>query len=275
MKVFEATDPDQVSVFRDIRRQWQIQLKHGNFYAEGEQVILRLLQSRVKPFSLLIAPEYLERWRPLIASIDDPKLSVWVAEKKWMEESTAQRLNQACLAIGRVPEMPPLQSLVQGGAHCLVALEGIDHAVNVGAIMRNCAAFGVDAVLVDAKCSSPYSWRSIRTSLGGVFHVPVYSEASLMPLLRNLRNQKIEMIAVDPEGHQSISDFDFTAACCFIFGSEHRGISDDILNLASFRIAIPHSAKVDSLNVAAASAIILNRSSETRSSLRSQSQRDP
>ena len=276
MKVFEATERDQVSLFRDIRRQWQSQLRDGKFYAEGEQVLLRLLRSNVNVLSVLITPHYLDQWRPILEMKDDPDLTVWVAEKQWIEQNTAQKLNQGCLAVGRIPQAPPLsQILMREPNPCIVALDGINHAVNVGSILRNCAAFGVSAVLVNEKCSSPYSWRSIRTSLGGVFYVPVYSDITLIPQLRLLQNNKIKLVAVDPHGSQSITDFDFTADCCFIFGSEHRGISDDILNLAFSRISIPHSAKVDSLNVAAASAIILNRSNEANSSSRSQARRDP
>ncbi|MGH9857777.1 MAG: TrmH family RNA methyltransferase, partial [Acidobacteriota bacterium] len=166
---------------------------------------------------------------------------------------------------------PSLLNLASSGqTSCFVALDGIDHAVNVGSILRNCAAFGVTAVLVDDRSASPYSWRSIRTSLGSVFYVPVSSESSLNEQLHVLQEQNIELIAVDPQASRSLSDFDFTKNCCFIFGSEHAGISADILNLATARIRIHHSIKVDSLNVAAASAIILHRSNEARSSLRLQ-----
>jgi tRNA G18 (ribose-2'-O)-methylase SpoU len=269
MKVFEATDPGQVAAFRNMRREWKNHLLQGRFCAEGEQVIVRLLQSPVKVFSLLITPAYLERWRGLIETKDDSEPDVWIAEKKWMEESTAQKVNQGCLAIGKVPHPPSLQNLASSGqSSCFIALDGIDHAVNVGSILRNCAAFGVTAVLVDDRSVSPYSWRSIRTSLGSIFHVPVSSESSLTEQLKILQNQNIELIAVDPKGSRSVPDFDFTKNYCFIFGSEHAGISRDVLNLTAARLRIHHSLKVDSLNVAAASAIILHRSNEARSSLR-------
>jgi tRNA G18 (ribose-2'-O)-methylase SpoU len=200
---------------------------------------------------------------------------VWIAEKKWMEETTAQKLNQGCLAIGEIPQQPQLSKLVSSFFTCFVALDGINHAVNVGSILRNCAAFDVRSVLSDDRSVSPYSWRSIRTSLGTVFSVPVSCESSLIEQLQVLQNHNIHLIAVDPKGPQTISEFDFAKECCFIFGSEHTGISKNVSILANARIAIPQSSKVDSLNVAAASAIILQRSNEVRSFLRLQSQKGP
>src|SRR5687767_655875 len=141
MDVREATNPEQVARFREISRQWRKQLEGGFFYAEGEQVLLRLLDSNLKIVSMLITPQYFDQWKDLIASRDDVEQSIWIAEKKWMEEITAQKLNQGCLALGLVPVAPSLKDLIQqkGGSEtrpykdarvCFVALDGIAHAVN-------------------------------------------------------------------------------------------------------------------------------------------------
>ncbi|MCI0414602.1 RNA methyltransferase [bacterium] len=258
MHISKATDAHQVQAFSNISRQWRKQFEAGSFYAEGEQVVSRLLQSELSILTMLITEKHFEQWKPLIQRRQKDETTIWIAEKKWTEENTGQKLNQPCLALAKIPPDASLEHLIRKDSCCLVALDGIDHAVNVGAIVRNCAAFGVIGLLVDETSVHPYSWRAVRTSLGSVFQVPVAASNSLSETLRLLQNQyQITLIAADPEGSVRLSDLDFSKNSCFIFGNEHRGISKKILSLAPVRVAIPLSGKVDSLNVAAASAIFL------------------
>ena len=258
MHISKATNAQQVQEFYNLTRQWRKQFTAGNFYAEGEQVVFRLLQSELSIVSMLLTENHLERWKPLIELRRQKETTIWIAQKKWMEENSGQKLNQPCLALAEIPPSARLENLIRQDPCCLVALDGIDHAVNVGSIVRNCAAFGVTGLLVDGTTIHPYSWRAVRTSLGSVFHLPVVSSDSLSETLKLLQNQyQIRLIAADPEGSLRISETDFSMNCCFIFGNEHQGISKKILSLAPMRVAIPLSGKVDSVNVAAASAIFL------------------
>ena len=255
MHISQPTNGDQVQEFYNIARQWRKQFTTGRFYAEGEQVVFRLLHSELSILSMLLTENHFESWKALIEKKEG---TVWIAKKKWMEEKTGQKLNQPCLALARIPSSPRLENLIREDRCHLVALDGIDHAVNVGSIVRNCAAFGITGLLVDQTTIHPYSWRAVRTSLGSVFQVPVMSTDSLPETLRLLQNQhQISLLAAAPEGSCRLSETIFPKKCCFIFGSEHEGISKKILSLAPTQVAIPLSGKVDSLNVTAASAIFL------------------
>ncbi len=141
--------------------------------------------------------------------------------------------------------------------------------------MRNGAAFGVSAIFVDRSTVHPYSWRSIRTSLGGIFHVPVCVVDCLKQCLSGLKTQGIKVIAADPNGTISIGEIDFSKHSCLLFGNEHRGISKELLSLATARVAIPVSANLDSLNVAAASAIFLHYAHKAKAFALQQSQKAP
>jgi tRNA G18 (ribose-2'-O)-methylase SpoU len=255
MHISKATTAQQVEAFHNIARQWRKQFTAGNFYAEGEQVVLRLLQSELNIVSMLTSENNFERWKPLIERKEG---TIWIAEKKWMEENTGRKLNQPCLALARIPPATRLENLIQQNPCCLVAFDGIDHAVNVGSIVRNCAAFGITGLVVDETTIHPYSWRAVMTSLGSVFQVPIVTSDSLSETLRFLQNQhQIRLIAADPKGSCRISETNFSERFCIIFGNEHQGVSKKILSLAPMRVAIPLSGKVDSVNVAAASAIFL------------------
>jgi len=254
MQLIDSPTPGQVECFRDIRRQWQDQLKRGFFYSEGEQVFSRLLQSKVEISAVLLTRDYLEKYHSELLGRDS---TVFVAEKSWIEESTLQELNQGVLALARVPDFPPLSQWIEKSFCRIVALNGIDHAVNVGAILRNCAAFDVSAVIVDTDTVHPYCWRAVKASLGGVFHVPVYQVQDFCGTLKTFQNAGFSLIAADPAGTSLLSDLPIAEKSCVILGNEHRGISRSVLSLAPHRVAVPVSTKVDSLNVAVASAIVL------------------
>jgi tRNA G18 (ribose-2'-O)-methylase SpoU len=264
MNVLEATREDEVHVFCDLRRRSRLELERGNFYAEGEQVLLRLLRSSLPIHSVLTTPEFFERWISLFSRKDD--VTIWLAGKSWIEHKTGQKWNQPCLAFAKMPDPPPLDQLCTSNA-TFVALDGIDHAVNVGAIVRNCAALGITGLIADKTSVHPYSFRSVRTSLGGIFELPLFMPASLPEFLNDLRRRfGVNLIAADPHGSVSIAQMDFKRICCLIFGNEHSGITKAVGRLKPERVAIPISGRVDSLNVAAASAIFLHAAALAKSS---------
>jgi|GEM_PF-2933315 len=254
MQITHSPMAGQVECFRDIRRQWRDQCKRGFFYAEGEQIFLRLLQSEIKIVSVLLTHDFLEKY---LSRLEGRVSSVFVAEKSWMEENTQQKLNQGVLGFARIPEPQPLSHWFQSDRCCIVALNGIDHAVNVGAILRNCAAFDVSAVIADADTVHPYCWRAVKASLGGVLQVPVYRTTDFCDTLKSLQNSGVSLIAADPAGATALSELQIPPKICVILGNEHRGISLSVLSLAPRPVAVPLSAKVDSLNVAVASAVFL------------------
>lgn len=256
----ESLSYEQLDAFQKIERKWRKQLEQGIFFAEGESVFAVLLRSQIRIFTVLITPELLEKYR---SSMEGRELDLWIAEKAFIENTVQRKLNQGVIASGRIPEIPPLETIVNNAA-CIVALNGIDHAVNVGSILRNCAAFGVSAVVFDQGTVHPYCWRAIKASIGGVFHVPSYSTMDLVSLLKVLQNNNTMLIAADPSGAISIRKLKTARKVCLILGNEHRGISAGVMELQPERVCIPMKS-ADSLNVAAASAVFLHQISHLTS----------
>jgi len=252
MKIVTTHSSEETEVFRNLRKQLPDQLKQGFFYAEGEQVFARLLESQLEIVSVLITPKFFELHRK---ELEIRSCSVVVAEKSFMESITAQKLNQGIVAFARISSPFELSSLASLSSFCLVALDGLDHAVNIGTIFRNCAVFGVDAVVTTS--IHPYSGRVIRASSGGVFQVPHLVSTNLCDSLKFLKDLGTTLIAADPSSQILVSEKKFPQKICLILGNEHQGISSEISTMAPERIAIPMSGKMDSLNVAAASAIFL------------------
>ncbi|MEK6572030.1 MAG: RNA methyltransferase, partial [Bacteroidota bacterium] len=150
--------------------------------------------------------------------------------------------------------------------HLVVALDGLTNADNIGVIVRNCVAFGVNALIVPQNTSSPYLRRAVRMSMGAVFRLPIVSVENLAPSLRKLTNQfGTRIIATHPQPDAtSIEDADLNGSVCLVLGSEGKGISSEVLETCSEKVSIPMTLETDSLNVATASGIFLFEAARKR-----------
>jgi len=252
MKMIPSHSREDVEMFRNLRKQWPEQLKRGLFFAEGEQVFARLLKSKLEIISVLLTAELFQFHRE---ELEATSCKVLITEKSSIETITMQKLNQGVLALARIPEQIELASVERLKHFCIVALDGLDHAVNTGTIFRSCAAFGIHAVITSS--IHPYSWRVIRASLGGVFQVPYILSSDLHNTLSSLKGAGATLIAADPSSQTLLPEKKFPEKICLILGNEHKGISSEVLSLNPERIAIPITGNMDSLNVAAAATILL------------------
>src|SRR6266496_6163591 len=107
---------------------------------------------------------------------------------------------QGLLAVGKVPAQPLLEELLarSGRPWLLAAADGLSSAENLGAVVRNCAAFGVHALIVGETSSSPFLRRAVRSSMGTVFQLPVVESTNLIQTLQRLRERKVRCIAAHP-----------------------------------------------------------------------------
>jgi tRNA G18 (ribose-2'-O)-methylase SpoU len=239
----------------------------GVFVAEGLKVVDRLLASGLDVVSMLTTPEMLERLRPGGADFPFP---VYRADKRLLEKITGCRMHQGIMAIGRIPPERPLGAVLEhlSAPLLLAALDGIAHADNTGVIVRNCAAFGVQAVIAGANGCSPYLRRAVRNSMGAVFLLPVVHATDLPSVLAELAGRGVAILGTDPHADRPIDLQDLTRDLCLVFGSEEAGISPEVRASLTERVAIPMPPGVDSLNVSSASAVALYEVRRQRASRR-------
>jgi len=283
-----------------MRRQMEHR-KEGIFVAEGEKVVRRLLESDFGVVSLLMPEKWLAQLDPLLESRPET-VQVYLAEKTLLETLTGFSMYQGLLAVGRVPAQPSLDQILGRSSRplLLVALDGLTNAENLGALVRNCAAFGVHALITGETCTSPFVRRAVRSSMGTIFQLAVIELASiydsglirafaaastredyashtsdprsqgatpatLVETLRLLRSQDIHCIAAHPHAAaKNLRDGNFKSDCCILFGSEGYGISQSLLDCCDAAVAIPMAPKIDSLNVAAAAAVFLYEAQRQR-----------
>jgi tRNA G18 (ribose-2'-O)-methylase SpoU len=254
----------------------------GIFVAEGEKVTRRLLESHFTVVSVVLPEKWLENFRPLLEARTE-EFIVYLAEKEFLETLTGFSLFQGVLAVGRIPPPGSLDDIIAMSPkpHLFVAVDELANADNLGALMRNCLAFGVQALLVGETCSSPYLRRSARNSMGAIFQLAIWevkmaNEAarvrrddppkfSLVQTLQALRSRGIRCLAAHPHpSGKFLSQADFSGDCCVVFGSEGNGISPAVLATCDEWVQIPMQQQVDSLNVGAAAAVFLYEANRQR-----------
>ncbi len=248
----------ELAPYRTMRRQVEHR-KEGIFVAESDKVVQRLLESDFTVISLLLPEKWFHHFKPHLASRKED-IHVYLMEKHQLETLTGFSFYQGVLAVGRVPEAPSLESLLAQSAppRLFAAVEGITNAENLGGLVRNCAAFGVQGLFVDHTASSPYLRRAVRGSMGTIFRVPALEKLELVNTIRCLREHGVRCVAAHPHTTGAVlPETDFRGDCCVVFGSEGYGLSPDLLAACDQAVAIPMKPGVDSLNVGSAAAVFL------------------
>ncbi len=251
-------DLPELAPYRTMRRQLEHR-EQGIFVAEGEKVVRRLLESSLTVVSLLLPERWRREYEPLLKARPGG-IHVYVAEKAVLEALTGFSMYQGVLAIGKVPPAPVLECVLRASPRprLFVAVDGLSNAENLGALVRNCGAFGVQALLVNNTSSSPFLRRAVRSSMGVIFRLPVLEGLELPETMSRLRAAGIRCIAAQPHAlERALAETDLQHDCCIVFGSEGSGISGEVLAACSESAAIPMASGVDSLNVASASAVFL------------------
>jgi tRNA G18 (ribose-2'-O)-methylase SpoU len=185
---------------------------------------------------------------------------IFVAEKQLLETIVGFRMHQGIMAVGHVPREPSLVNLVDASRtpRLFVALDGLVFAENVGVVVRNCAAFGVQGILVAENSASPYLRRAVRNSMGTVFQIPVIHTPVLSEALATLHaSYGMSIVIADAHTRTSLYELDSSGDLCLVLGNEDAGASETVRSVASHAIRIPMKESVDSLNVGSASAVIL------------------
>ena len=233
----------------------------GLFIAESPKVIVRALDAGYEPISLLMEPRQIEgQGREILERC--PDVSVYTAQREVLAELTGYPLTRGVLCAMRRRPLPEVETLCRS-ARRIAVLEGIVDSTNLGAIFRSAAALGIDAVLVTPTCTDPLYRRAVRVSMGTVFQVP-WAQIGQTPAdwpekgmeqLHALGFKTAAMALSD----RSVSIDDEQLAkepkLAIVLGTEGDGLARSTIAACDYTVKIPMSHGVDSLNVAAASAV--------------------
>ena len=233
----------------------------GLFIAESPKVVERAMNAGYEPVSMLVEKKHIEGEAKEI--IDRAgNIPVYTAEFEVLKQLTGFAMTRGVLCAMRRRILPKVEDVCQG-ARRIAILENVMNPTNVGAIFRSAAALNIDAVLLTPACSNPLYRRSARVSMGTVFQIPwtyLSGDDAAWPhpgidLLKNLGFKTAAMALCDES--VSIDDEKLMAEdkLAIILGTEGDGLADTTISDCDYTIKIPMSHGVDSLNVAAASAV--------------------
>ncbi len=261
ISIDDPADP-RVAPYHSIRER-DLAGRHGRFIAEGK-VVLNVLfsSSSFAPESVLVLHNRL----PGIAALLErapAEMPIYVASQPVMDAIAGFHIHRGILAIGLKQPTLSAQSLAARlpETSLVLILVGLANHDNVGAIFRNAAAFGVDAVFLDNACCDPLYRKAIRVSVGAVLKVPFAATGNAGDLADMLDGLGFEQVALSPSGATDIRTLKRPKRLALFLGTEGEGLPDTLLSrLKTARIAM--SEDFDSLNVAAASAIALHHFSQ-------------
>ncbi|WP_309083299.1 RNA methyltransferase [Chelativorans sp.] len=258
IRIQDPEDP-RIATYRDVRER-DLVGRQGRFIAEGKVVLNVLFRaSRFAPESVFLRENRVPGLEELISHVPED-VPVYVAGGAVMDAIAGFHMHRGVLAIGlRGNEEAPEALLAQlPETAVVVALSGIANHDNMGAIFRNAAAFGADAVILDSDCCDPLYRKAIRVSVGAALKVPFARGGSAAAIVEALAAQGFETLALSPSGKHDIATIERAPRTAVLLGAEGPGLPPTLLErLPSVRI--PMRADFDSLNVAAASAIALHR----------------
>lgn len=239
----------------------RLEPEQGIFIAESPKVIDRALDAGCEPISLLMERKQIAgQARDIIARCKNTP--VYTADRALLATLTGYQLTRGVLCAMRRPSLPSTEKLC-AGARRVAVLENIVDATNIGAIFRSAAALNINAVLLTPTCCDPLCRRAARVSMGTVFQVPwtyIGDDASAWPLpgLTQLQAfgfktaaMALSDAAVSVEDPQLMSE----KKLAIILGTEGDGLAPSTIAHCDYTVRIPMSHNVDSLNVAAASAV--------------------
>lgn len=225
----------------------------GVFIAESPKVIGTALDAGYEPISFLMEKKHIEGdAKEILARC--PEVPVYTAERELLEQLTGYALTRGVLCAMRRPKPQSMEEVLKT-ARRVAVLEGIVDSTNIGAIFRSAAALGMDAVLLTSTCCDPYNRRAVRVSMGTVFQVPWAVAEDWMPRLCE-HGFKTAAMALD-ERAISIEDevLQKQEKLAVFMGTEGDGLNKATIDACDYTVMIPMYHGVDSLNVAAASAV--------------------
>ena len=241
----------------------EVQLKRiyepepGLFIAESPKVIRVALASGYEPESLLLDRKYISgQARDIIKACGE--IPVYTAEPEVLTELTGFKLTQGALCAMKRKKLSSAEEVLNG-AERIAVLEDVMNQTNVGAVFRSAAALGFDAVLLTSGCCDPLYRRSLRVSMGTVLRIPwTFLDEPAPDYIRMLQKHGFKAAAMALRSDTvSISDPVVSAAekLAVVLGTEGEGLRECSIEACDYTIKIPMYHGVDSLNVAAASAV--------------------
>lgn len=234
--------------------------KHGLFLIEGPRLVREALLAgwplREAFYAPRMASEPIQR---LVADLHSRAVPTFTVAGEELRDAAEAVTPQGILATAAIPETIPDGAAGEEGAESILVVDRVQEPGNVGALLRTADAYAVSPVLLIRGCADPFSPKAVRGAMGAHFHLRVVPDVSPEAALVRLREQGFRLIAAAARGGEDPSTLAGPGRWALAMGGEAGGLAPDILAAADQRVTIATPGRAESLNVAVAAGILLDR----------------
>lgn len=234
--------------------------KHGVFLIEGPRLVREALLAGWPLREAFHASRTSSRTiQRLVAELEASAVPTFSIAEEELRDAADAVTPQGILATAEIPETDPDAALGEEGTASILVVDRVQEPGNVGALLRTADAYAVATVLLTRGCADPFSPKTVRGAMGAHFHLRVVSDVSPGSALVRLRERGYRLIAAVARGGEDASTLARPGRWALAMGGEGGGLAPDILDVADQRVTIATPGRAESLNVAVAAGILLDR----------------
>jgi TrmH family RNA methyltransferase len=229
-------------------------IAEGKFIAEGKRLIIEALDSEYKCENVCVTNHFLNTEKEIIDSLHNNSIPTHVLNSKDFQKISSTKNSQGIVGVFRIPKA--INKNINDSI--IIGLENISDPGNLGTILRSCEWFGINTVLLSKDCAEIYNPKVVRSSMGAIFKLRLFDNLELPYKIEELKQMEYEAYYADMQGID-YRELNYNKKAVIIFCSEAFGPSNELKSICNSPITIPAKGNIDSLNVAAAAAVILSR----------------
>ncbi len=234
----------------------------GLIFVEGLRLAEECFKSGCQIETAFVAENLPERGQRLLADLTQKGISTFTVSDSVITALSSTVQSQGIIFIARRPTTSP--DLLQSSTSLWLGLDRLQDPGNMGTLLRTAEAAGVGSVLALGHSVDVFSPKVLRSSMGSAFRLPVLSQATVDNLLHLRQTTGLKLVAAAGEGELDYCDYDWTQPTLLLLGNEGQGVDPALMNQCDVRLRIPMQAGVESLNVAAAGAVMLFEAARQR-----------
>lgn len=232
--------------------------QYGKFLIEGEKLLKEALEYKAVISMVLLSQSFAESksCKDLETLLNSMGIPIFYADDRVFKEAGETETPQGVIAVAGKMEFS-LDKILERDGLCIMVLHEIRDPGNAGTIIRTADACGIDAVLMSKGCVDLYNGKTIRSTMGSIFHIPVIQGMDIAEIISALKGRGITTIGADPHSKESCIDLPCYKKSAIVIGNESQGISRDIINMLDKNVSIPMPGHAESLNAGIAASILM------------------
>jgi RNA methyltransferase, TrmH family len=230
----------------------------GQYIIEGFKLIEEALEYH-KSFYLLILSEVASNsieGNALMNKCDEANIPVYIGSDKVFAEVSEMDTPQGVLAVIYKQEQR-IEEVIENKSFNIAILDEVRDPGNVGTIVRTADACGINAVILSKGCVDLYNGKTVRATMGSMFHIPVFTDVEIVELIIRLKSMGAMVLGADPHSSVSCIDTKVDGSTAIVIGNEANGLRDEVKAVTTKNITIPMPGKAESLNAGIAAAILM------------------